>query len=69
MHYCNMISFDFVALFPGLAYRIHVNISTVNILQTLNEGYKIELRGKTELKVKNSHLCLSYAQISWMETK
>uniref|UniRef100_A0A3B3RT21 Guanylate cyclase n=1 Tax=Paramormyrops kingsleyae TaxID=1676925 RepID=A0A3B3RT21_9TELE len=36
----------------SLPYRIHVNISTVNILQTLNEGYKIELRGKTELKGK-----------------
>ncbi|KAK1786362.1 hypothetical protein P4O66_018064 [Electrophorus voltai] len=34
------------------AYRIHVNISTVNILHSLNEGYKIELRGKTELKGK-----------------
>lgn len=36
--------------FPS-AYRIHVNISTVNILRSLNDGYKIEVRGKTELKV------------------
>nr|XP_046246233.1 retinal guanylyl cyclase 2 isoform X2 [Scatophagus argus] len=36
----------------GLPYRIHVNVSTVNILRSLNEGYKIELRGKTELKGK-----------------
>ncbi|XP_059930489.1 retinal guanylyl cyclase 2 isoform X2 [Gadus macrocephalus] len=36
----------------GLPYRIHVNISTVNILNSLNEGYKIDLRGKTELKGK-----------------
>lgn len=33
------------------AYRIHVNMSTVKILHSLNEGYKIEVRGKTELKV------------------
>uniref|UniRef100_A0A3Q3JDG6 Guanylate cyclase n=1 Tax=Monopterus albus TaxID=43700 RepID=A0A3Q3JDG6_MONAL len=36
----------------GLPYRIHVNMSTVKILHSLNEGYKIELRGKTELKGK-----------------
>uniref|UniRef100_W5JXJ2 Guanylate cyclase n=1 Tax=Astyanax mexicanus TaxID=7994 RepID=W5JXJ2_ASTMX len=36
----------------GLPYRIHVNISTVKILNSLNEGYKIEVRGKTELKGK-----------------
>ncbi|XP_053543436.1 retinal guanylyl cyclase 2 [Ictalurus punctatus] len=36
----------------GLPYRIHVNISTVTILQSMNEGYKIEVRGKTELKGK-----------------
>ncbi|XP_071372735.1 retinal guanylyl cyclase 2 [Centroberyx affinis] len=36
----------------GLPYRIHVNMSTVNILHSLNEGYKIEVRGKTELKGK-----------------
>ncbi|KAM4627243.1 retinal guanylyl cyclase 2 [Polymixia lowei] len=36
----------------GLPYRIHVNISTVNILHSLNEGYKIDVRGKTELKGK-----------------
>ncbi|KAJ3591128.1 hypothetical protein NHX12_009075 [Muraenolepis orangiensis] len=36
----------------GLPYRIHVNNSTVNILKSLNEGYKIDLRGMTELKGK-----------------
>ncbi|XP_053363646.1 retinal guanylyl cyclase 2 isoform X2 [Clarias gariepinus] len=36
----------------GLPYRIHVNITTVKILQSLNEGYQIEVRGKTELKGK-----------------
>ncbi|XP_036411748.1 LOW QUALITY PROTEIN: retinal guanylyl cyclase 2 [Colossoma macropomum] len=36
----------------GLPYRIHVNMSTVKILRSLNDGYKIELRGKTELKGK-----------------
>ncbi|XP_041919632.1 retinal guanylyl cyclase 2 [Alosa sapidissima] len=36
----------------GLPYRIHVNQSTVKILRSLNEGYKIEVRGKTELKGK-----------------
>ncbi|KAA0702098.1 Retinal guanylyl cyclase 2 [Triplophysa tibetana] len=36
----------------GLPYRIHVNISTVNILRSLNDGYKIEVRGMTELKGK-----------------
>lgn len=41
------VGLDFLA-----AYRIHVNISTVTILQSMNEGYKIEVRGKTELKVQ-----------------
>uniref|UniRef100_A0A674NJ16 Guanylate cyclase n=1 Tax=Takifugu rubripes TaxID=31033 RepID=A0A674NJ16_TAKRU len=36
----------------GLPYRIHVNMSTVKILHSLNEGYKIQVRGKTELKGK-----------------
>ncbi|KAG7479175.1 retinal guanylyl cyclase 2-like [Solea senegalensis] len=36
----------------GLPYRIHVNNSTVKILHSLNEGYEIEVRGKTELKGK-----------------
>ncbi|KAF3693005.1 Retinal guanylyl cyclase 2 [Channa argus] len=36
----------------GLPYRIHVNMSTVKILRSLNEAYKIEVRGKTELKGK-----------------
>ncbi|GCC40672.1 hypothetical protein chiPu_0024543, partial [Chiloscyllium punctatum] len=35
----------------GLPYRIHLNESTVTILMNLNLGYKVELRGKTELKV------------------
>ncbi|KAM7413469.1 hypothetical protein PAMA_020725 [Pampus argenteus] len=36
----------------GLPYRIHVNMSTVKILHSLNDGYKIDVRGKTELKGK-----------------
>ncbi|KAM8973085.1 retinal guanylyl cyclase 1 [Pelodytes ibericus] len=36
----------------GLPYRVHVNVSTVNILQSLKQGYRVEVRGKTELKGK-----------------
>ncbi|KAJ8394689.1 hypothetical protein AAFF_G00042890 [Aldrovandia affinis] len=36
----------------SLPHRIHVNISTVKILRSLNEGYLIDVRGKTELKGK-----------------
>ncbi|XP_073404513.1 retinal guanylyl cyclase 2-like [Dendrobates tinctorius] len=36
----------------GLPYRIHVNQSTAATLRTLNENYKIDVRGKTELKGK-----------------
>ncbi|XP_051534258.1 retinal guanylyl cyclase 2-like isoform X1 [Myxocyprinus asiaticus] len=36
----------------GMPYRIHVGHSTVKILLELKEGYKVELRGKTELKGK-----------------
>ncbi|XP_042355397.1 retinal guanylyl cyclase 1 [Plectropomus leopardus] len=36
----------------GLPYRIHVNQSTVDILNFLNLGYKIACRGMTELKGK-----------------
>uniref|UniRef100_A0A6I8NGJ3 Guanylate cyclase n=1 Tax=Ornithorhynchus anatinus TaxID=9258 RepID=A0A6I8NGJ3_ORNAN len=36
----------------GLPYRIHVNVSTVRILRGLPEGYKVDVRGKTELKGK-----------------
>uniref|UniRef100_A0A8B9CBS1 Guanylate cyclase n=1 Tax=Anser brachyrhynchus TaxID=132585 RepID=A0A8B9CBS1_9AVES len=36
----------------GLPYRIHVSQSTVDTLRTLNEGYEIVPRGKTELKGK-----------------
>ncbi|XP_069739388.1 retinal guanylyl cyclase 2 isoform X3 [Phaenicophaeus curvirostris] len=36
----------------GLPYRIHVSQSTVDILRSLNEGYDIISRGKTELKGK-----------------
>uniref|UniRef100_A0A7N4PGW8 Guanylate cyclase domain-containing protein n=1 Tax=Sarcophilus harrisii TaxID=9305 RepID=A0A7N4PGW8_SARHA len=37
---------------PLPAYRIHVSGSTVQTLASLNEGYKIEVRGQTELKGK-----------------
>lgn len=33
------------------AYRIHVNMSTVRILRSLDQGFQMELRGRTELKV------------------
>ncbi|XP_061558414.1 retinal guanylyl cyclase 1 [Phycodurus eques] len=36
----------------GLSYRIHVNRSTVDILNDLKLGYKIQVRGLTELKGK-----------------
>ncbi|KAM6911127.1 retinal guanylyl cyclase 1 [Lycodopsis pacificus] len=36
----------------GLPYRIHVNRRTVNVLNELKLGYKIEHRGMTELKGK-----------------
>ncbi|XP_034034510.1 retinal guanylyl cyclase 1 [Thalassophryne amazonica] len=36
----------------GLPYRIHVNQSTVDILNSLKLGYQIQLRGLTELKGK-----------------
>ncbi|CAM4636525.1 retinal guanylyl cyclase 1 [Lepidochelys kempii] len=36
----------------GLPYRIHVNIRTVTILHSLKEGFKLDVRGKTELKGK-----------------
>ncbi|XP_054850517.1 retinal guanylyl cyclase 1 [Eublepharis macularius] len=36
----------------GLPYRIHVNIRTVQILHSLKEGFRLEIRGKTELKGK-----------------
>ncbi|XP_070849645.1 retinal guanylyl cyclase 2 isoform X2 [Chaetodon trifascialis] len=38
----------------GLPYRIHVHQSTVKILRDLNLGYKVELRGKTEVKGKGA---------------
>ncbi|XP_053716688.1 retinal guanylyl cyclase 2 isoform X1 [Synchiropus splendidus] len=36
----------------GLPYRIHVHQSTVKILRQLNLGYKLELRGRIEIKGK-----------------
>ncbi|XP_061659268.1 retinal guanylyl cyclase 1 [Syngnathoides biaculeatus] len=36
----------------GLPYRIHVNRTTVDILNALKLGYKIQVRGLTELKGK-----------------
>ncbi|XP_060091325.1 retinal guanylyl cyclase 2-like [Heteronotia binoei] len=36
----------------GLPYRIHISQHTMKILKNLKEGYKIEFRGKTELKGK-----------------
>ncbi|XP_035290382.1 retinal guanylyl cyclase 1 [Anguilla anguilla] len=36
----------------GLPYRIHVNQNTVDVLHSLNMGYKLDTRGLTELKGK-----------------
>uniref|UniRef100_A0A8C0W6L0 guanylate cyclase n=1 Tax=Castor canadensis TaxID=51338 RepID=A0A8C0W6L0_CASCN len=36
----------------GLPYRIHVSRSTVQALLSLDEGYRVEVRGQTELKGK-----------------
>ncbi|XP_076025195.1 retinal guanylyl cyclase 1 [Genypterus blacodes] len=36
----------------SLAYRVHVNKSTVDVLTSLKLGYKLDLRGLTELKGK-----------------
>ncbi|XP_061922081.1 retinal guanylyl cyclase 2 isoform X3 [Entelurus aequoreus] len=38
----------------GLPYRIHVHESTVRVLHELNLGYKLELRGKMEVKGKGT---------------
>uniref|UniRef100_A0A3Q3S0V2 Guanylate cyclase n=1 Tax=Mastacembelus armatus TaxID=205130 RepID=A0A3Q3S0V2_9TELE len=38
----------------GLPYRIHVHHSTVKILRELNLCYKVELRGRTEVKGKKA---------------
>uniref|UniRef100_A0A671VJI6 Guanylate cyclase n=1 Tax=Sparus aurata TaxID=8175 RepID=A0A671VJI6_SPAAU len=36
----------------GMPYRIHVHQSTVKVLRELNLGYKVELRGRTDVKGK-----------------
>ncbi|CAB1351394.1 unnamed protein product [Coregonus sp. 'balchen'] len=36
----------------GMLYRIHIHNSTVKILLDLKAGYKVQLRGRTDLKVK-----------------
>ncbi|KAM6909176.1 retinal guanylyl cyclase 2 [Xenentodon cancila] len=36
----------------GMPYRIHVHESMVKVLRELNLGYKLELRGRTEVKGK-----------------
>lgn len=43
-----MLNFSVIAI---TAYRIHVNQSTVDVLNSLKLGYKIQVRGLTELKV------------------
>ena len=40
-----------VSLSVITAYRIHINQTTVDVLNSLKLGYKIQLRGLTELKV------------------
>ncbi|XP_036966905.1 retinal guanylyl cyclase 2 [Acanthopagrus latus] len=36
----------------GMPYRIHIHQSTVQVLRELNLGYKVELRGRTDVKGK-----------------
>ncbi|XP_007443714.1 retinal guanylyl cyclase 2, partial [Python bivittatus] len=36
----------------GLPFRIHISQNTMKILHNLKEGYKMDFRGKTELKVR-----------------
>uniref|UniRef100_A0A3P9MJR3 Guanylate cyclase n=1 Tax=Oryzias latipes TaxID=8090 RepID=A0A3P9MJR3_ORYLA len=38
----------------GMPYRIHVHESIVKVLKELNLGYKLELRGRTEVKGKGT---------------
>ncbi|XP_077355787.1 retinal guanylyl cyclase 2 isoform X2 [Festucalex cinctus] len=38
----------------GLPYRIHVHQNTVKVLRELKLGYKLELRGRTEVKGKGT---------------
>ncbi|XP_004713063.3 retinal guanylyl cyclase 1 [Echinops telfairi] len=38
----------------GLPYRIHVNRTTVRLLQALDQGFQTEVRGRTELKGKGA---------------
>ncbi|KAF6730676.1 Retinal guanylyl cyclase 2 [Oryzias melastigma] len=38
----------------GMPYRIHVHESTVKVLKELNLGYKLELRGRTEVRGKGT---------------
>lgn len=61
---CDALSFAPLFTFTLLiaAYRIHVNVSTVKILHSLNDGYKIEVRGKTELKVVVSEDALQFTE-------
>lgn len=42
---------EYFSVFAITAYRIHVNQSTVDVLNSLKLGYKIQVRGLTELKV------------------
>lgn len=46
------VSPELMASRVALAYRIHVNKSTVRILRALDEGFQTEVRGRTELKVR-----------------
>lgn len=50
----NVKAFTYFVFFPPTAYRVHVNQSTVNLLNSLKLGYKIDVRGLTELKVNKT---------------
>lgn len=49
------MNFEIMVSLTASAYRIHVNMSTVRILCALDQGFQMECRGRTELKVRGPH--------------
>lgn len=50
-HFLFLFGYHSIIIPFDAAYRIHIHQSTVQVLRQLNLGYKLELRGKTEVKV------------------
>ena len=46
----------YYTLLFAAAYRIHIHQSTVQVLRELNLGYKVELRGRTDVKARFLHV-------------